>query len=109
MHRGRYYRKKDRILLSLPVSVYFRDADHHEHLCHGQVVDASNAGLRIKVDRYFKRDAFLFLTLHFPERLRIYQRGSENYHTYAVVAHMKKYGPDDFEIGVNFLRDKIPA
>src|ERR1044071_2532610 len=108
MHWDRYRRKKDRIPLSLPVTIRFRDADRHEQTCRGQVVDASKSGLRIKVDRFFRREAVLYLTLHFPERLRANQVGTENYHTYAVVAHWKKYSAEDFEIGVKLLHDKIP-
>lgn len=109
MQAGRYYRKRNRIPLSLPVTIRFRDADDDEQLCRGEVVDASKCGLRIKVDRYFKREATVFLTLHFPERLRAHERGSENYPVDAVVVHTKKYGPDDFEIGVKFLPDKMPG
>jgi hypothetical protein len=109
MHLDNYCRKEDRLPLSITVSIRVRDAAQNEYTYRGEVIDASKCGMRIKVDRFFRRESVVFLTMHFPNRLREYDWLTDVYNAYAVVVHSKKFGPEDFEIGVRLMHDKIPA
>lgn len=109
MLSDRNCRKVNRQPLSIPVAIHVCDAGDNEYTCQGQVVDASKRGMRIKVDRFFRRESIVLLKLRYPFRLRSYDWFSDYYQAYAIVVHMKKFGPEDFEIGVRLLHDKIPA
>jgi hypothetical protein len=109
MHLDNYCRKSDRVDLALSVTICTRDAAGNEHTYQGQVIDASKCGLRIRINCFIRREAILFLTLPFPSRLRAYDFLADLYHTYGVVVHSKRFGPEDFELGVRLLHNNIPA
>lgn len=103
-----YKRKGERVAWTVPTAIKIRDDENVEQTHQGEVIDASKYGLKIKVDRFYRRQTVLLLTLCFPLKFRAYSFASEYYRTYATVVYSKKYGPEDFEIGVRLLHDQIP-
>lgn len=102
-------RKNRRIAIQVPVTIKVRDANDVEQTHEGCVIDASRCGLKIRVKRFFPRQAILLLALPFPTRFREYNLFSGEYHTYAFVVYSKKFAPADFEIGVSLLHNHLPV
>jgi hypothetical protein len=102
-------RKTRRIAIQVPVTIKVRDASDVEQIHDGCVIDASKCGLKVRVKRFFPRQAVLILSLPFPTRFREYNPLDGEYHTYARIVYSKKFAPDDFEIGVKLLHTGLPV
>jgi hypothetical protein len=102
-------RKAIRVNLRVPVTIKIREGDGKETLYQGQVIDASKYGLKIKTSKFFQKETVILLTLAFPYRFREYDFFSDRYHTYAAVVHTKRFGTNDFEMGVRLLHNQVPS
>lgn len=91
------------------MTIKIRAANDVQQTHYGSVIDASKCGLKIRVKRFFPRQAVLILSLPFPTRFREYDPLNGEYHTYARIIYSKKFAPDDFEIGVKLLSNNLPV
>jgi len=107
-------RLRERLVLSLPVSVHCREGDGDEWLEDSSLIDASPFGARLTLSRPTEQGRLLLLMMRMPRQLRCFDHDQEQYFTWALVRHIQQLLPADehspqFEIGVAFVGKRPPA
>jgi len=113
-YRGKNRRVRDRLRLSLPVRVQFREDAETEWTEVTRLNDLTPFGASFSLTRPADVGRLLYLTLPMPRQLRCFDHVEDQYRVYALVRFIRAQFPEgstkpSFFVGVAFIGKRPPA
>ncbi|MGI9104802.1 MAG: hypothetical protein ACR2G4_00985 [Pyrinomonadaceae bacterium] len=113
-YQGKNRRVRERLKLSMPVRVHFREEAGKEWSEMSRLIDLTPFGARFSLTRPVATGRLLQLTLPMPRQLRCFDHAEDQYRVYALVRFMIAQFPEgadapSFTMGVAFVGKHPPA
>ncbi|MGA9993949.1 MAG: PilZ domain-containing protein [Pyrinomonadaceae bacterium] len=107
-------RKRERVMLTLPVRVVCRESLTQEWTEMTRLIDLTPFGARLAIKREIEFGRLLHLTLPMPRQMRCYDYTEDQYRVWVLVRNVKAVvagegKPPRYEIGVAFIGKRPPA
>ena len=111
---GKNRRKRDRLELSLPIRVRFRESLEHDWEEITRLIDVTPFGAGFTLPRPMETGRLLFLMMPLPRQLRCFDHIEPQYRMWSLVRHVRKVtdekaGKELYNIGVAFIGKRAPA